>query len=151
MGMWTKWLSASLVHSVRPILLPFSFFFLCFVSTIEFCSVSVLFLYILRAPMDVPNVMETPQRSILKPAMNSLSSKRRKVSFASKNSDDDSDRSSNSSGEMMEVDVRCFYHFSSPRFTTFQNVPERACYFTCLKIHIYSWFHRLTLQQWHQE
>ena len=89
--------------------------------------------------MDVPNVMETPQRSILKPSMNSLSSKRRKVSFTSKNSDDDSDRSSNSSGEMMEVDVRCLHHFVfSPRFTTFQIVPERACYFTCLKIDIYS-------------
>ena len=61
--------------------------------------------------MDVTNVMATPQRSILKPPMNSLSSKRRKVSFASKNSDDYSDRSSDSSGDMMEVDVMCFCFF----------------------------------------
>ena len=61
--------------------------------------------------MDVSSVMATPQRSILKPPINGLSSKRRKVSFASKNSDDDSDRSSNSSGEMMEVDVMCLSFF----------------------------------------
>ena len=61
--------------------------------------------------MDVTNVMATPQRSILKPPMNSLSSKRRKVSFASKKFDDDSDRSSDSSGDMMEVDVMCFCFF----------------------------------------